>query len=156
MIDKPIRSDSSSSVLAFDHASPSRTRRIVQDSERHWKRAVVERLNHLVSLPKNWNGYGAGPVKFDTANFALKLLESVFDPDAPPPQIIPGSKGGLQIEWHLPRGSMELDVEAPYHVHGWAEIDGEERDTVLSNDFTAPAKWLSILTDDKVATAAAA
>jgi hypothetical protein len=144
------------SSAAFGIRAVNASRRVVQDVDRHWKRVVVDRLNHLVGLPKNWNGYGATAVKFDTASFALKLLESAFDADAPPPQIVPGARGGLQIEWHLPRGSIELDVEAPYSVYGWAEIDGQESEATLTNDFTLPAEWLSLLTDDGIANAAAA
>jgi len=131
-------------------------RRIVQDCDRNWRNSVVNRLNHLVGLQRGWDGYGGQAVQFDTAAFALKLMESALDADIPPPQIVPGSDGGLQLEWHLEQGEVELDVEAPYRVHAWSIIAGEEAEIQLTNDFTIVSDWLTALSECGVATAATA
>lgn len=149
-----IKSPSSTSV--FERGTFRQTRKLVQEVDRHWRAAVIERLNHLVSLQRGWDGYDAPAVKFDTASFALRLLESAFDEDAPAPQIVPGSNGGLQLEWHLPSGDLELDVEAPYRVHAWYAADGDAQEVNLTNDFTIAATWLSELTEEPLATAATA
>jgi hypothetical protein len=131
-------------------------RRVVQDCDRNWSRSVLNRLNHLVALQRGWDGYGGHAVQFDTAAFALKLLESAFDSDVPAPQIVPGSDGGLQLEWHLEQGDIELDVEAPYRVYAWSNIAGEEAEVQLTNDFTVVSEWLAALSETSVATAATA
>lgn len=131
-------------------------RRIVQDLDRSWRQAVIDQLNCLVALEKGWDGYRGGPVRFDTAHFALRLLDSACGNDTPSPEIVPGSDGDLQIEWHLEAGDIELHVSGPLKVHAWARIDGVERDADLTNDFTTVAQWLAMLADQELAATAAA
>ncbi len=126
---------------------------------RSWRDAVVIRLNELVALEPGWDGYRAGPVTFENANFALRMLEVSCDIDAPTPQIVPGVAGDLQVEWHIGDTDIELDIRAPYRVHAWVRneqtgSDGEESD--LTNDFTIVAKWLRNLSDSSKATNPAA
>jgi hypothetical protein len=99
-------------------------------------------------LPVGWNGYGAGPVNFNTANFALRVLESVCSSDTPAPSIVPGSSGDLQIEWHLETGDIEIHIRAPYDVHAWCETVETGRgggEAQLTIDFTAVAQWIKSL-----------
>jgi hypothetical protein len=138
------------------HAGFVMSRRVVQRSDHRWQKAVVCQLNELVALERGWDGYRAGPVRFDTANFALQMLESACGEDTPCPQIVPGTDGDMQVEWHFANGDIELHVRSPLQVSAWARIDGVELEAELTNDFTLAAEWLSLLAGQHVATAAAA
>lgn len=138
------------------HRGFQSARRVVQRPEYRWHKAAVDQLNDLVALERGWDGYRAGPVRFDTANFALQLLESACAEDTASPQIVPGTDGDLQIEWHFANGDIELHVRGPLQVAGWARIGGVEHVSELTNDFTIAAQWLSAMTGQHVAAAAAA
>jgi hypothetical protein len=118
---------------------------LITDRPSAWRAQVVDRLNHLCCLPVGWNGYGAGPVNFQTADFALRVLDSVCSADTPAPSIVPGPSGDLQIEWHLETGDIELHIRAPYDVHAWcetAETGQTGQEVQLTIDFTAVAQWI--------------
>lgn len=131
-------------------------RRVVQEPADIWRQSAVQQLNDLVALERGWDGYGAGPVRFDTAYFALRMLDAACVEDTPAPQIVPGSDGDLQIEWHLPGGDIELHVRAPLQVSAWARVNGAEEAVELTNDFSLPALWLPQIAGQQLAAAAAA
>ena len=138
------------------HAGFVIARRLVRRPEYRWHKAAVDQLNELVALERGWDGYRAGPVRFDTANFALQMLESACCDDTPCPQIVPGTDGDLQIEWHFENGDIELHVRGPLQVSAWAMINDVEHTAELTNDFTVAAEWLSSMAGQQVAAAAAA
>jgi hypothetical protein len=151
--------DHSSSAAVFNiglHTGFNLARRIVSRPEYQWHKRALDQLNELVALEKGWDGYRALPVRFDTANFALQMLESACGEYTPCPQIVPGANGDMQIEWHFANGDIELHVRGPLQVSGWALIDGVEHEAELTNDFTVAAGWLSSMADQQVAAAAAA
>ena len=101
---------SSAAVVQISRV-PSRL--IVRERVASWRDAVLCRLDDLVKLPFGWDGYRAEPVRFWNVSYASRLLEAVCGDDAPEPQIVPGSSGDLQIEWHTLRGDIELHIRAP-------------------------------------------
>jgi hypothetical protein len=87
------------------------------------------------------------------------MLGSICRPNTPAPQIVPGSSGDLQIEWHTQAVDIEILVRAPYDVHAWrlvvgADADGESLG--LSRDFTELAKWVAEISEPPIAASAAA
>ncbi|WP_305095619.1 hypothetical protein [Croceibacterium aestuarii] len=131
----------------------------ISHPERDWRREVVEKLNELTALPRGWDGYHARAVRFDTANFALQMLEHICPADSPAPQIVPGTKGDLQVEWHSENGEVELDVLGPYRVEGWFADDETGPEGVefrLKSDFTLAAEWVRKVTEPAFAATAAA
>ena len=75
------------------------------------------------------------------------------------PQIVPGVAGDLQVEWHIARTDIELDIRGPNDVRAWicnerTGPDGQEFD--LTNDFTIVAKWIRDLLDSSNASSIAA
>lgn len=134
-------------------------RNIVSRPDRDWRQEVTEKLNELTALERGWDGYRARPVSFDTAHFALQMLESICRVSAPAPQIVPGSNGDLQIEWHSDNGDVELHVVGPYRVEAWRanQATGPEgEDRILTNEFTEVAGWIVEATEPVLAHAAAA
>lgn len=142
-------------LTAFSHSGnvyyfPQTERILVIEPTTQWRDGVVERLNHLCSLPVGWDGYDAEAVKFSTASFALKLLESICNAKTPTPSVVPGSAGDLQIEWHLLAGDVEIHVRRPNDVVAWYcnEVTGDEGTELnLTNNFVEVAKWISMVVE---------
>jgi hypothetical protein len=121
---------------------------LMTDIRQTWHDAVIKRLNELVALQQGWDGYDGAPVTFENAYFAMEVLNACCRGDDPTPQIVPGTNGDLQIEWHLDKGDIELHILSPNDVHAWhvnenTETDGEELS--LATDFTAVVRWIKIL-----------
>jgi hypothetical protein len=132
---------------------------LMTDSGQKWREPVIRRLNELTALQSGWDGYEGVPVSFQNAYFAMEMLDACCRGDAPPPQIVPGSNGDLQIEWHLERGDIELHILGPNDVRAWhanenTGFDGEE--VPLTNDFTMVLRWIRNLTEPTRATVSAA
>lgn len=129
----------------FIRLQAPRARLIVEQPSGSWFEEVGTRLNDLCALERGWDGYTGEPVNFETANFAVSILNSVMIDDFPTPQIIPGTGGDLQIEWHLDDVDIELHVKKPNDVEAWREDatqcpDGEEVE--LTSDFIVVAQWI--------------
>lgn len=134
------------------------SRLVVNEPQGDWWKSVETRLNELVALPRGWDGYSGAPVSFANANFAVKVLEAVCGPLTPAPQIVPGSDGDLQLEWHFPNGLIELHVRAANDVLAWYRDDATGPDGIeqpLTTNFIAVAQWLEDLERTGAAAAAA-
>lgn len=135
---------------------------VVFDANYKWIKPTKDRLDELVSkLAPNWDGYGAKPVNFLNAHFAYQILEKVCLETTPPPSIVPGAAGDLQIEWHTNRMDLELHVLAPNKVHATLNMmmaDGLLREEFieLENDFTKVTSWVKSLAEDDLAPIASA
>lgn len=116
-----------------------------QTQNPEWQAAVETRLKELMNLEIGWDGYQGQPVALANVVFAFCMLESICTGDSLAPQIVPGSSGDIQLEWHLQGGSIELDVRAPNDVHAWRQFAGAhpvEEERTLTTDFSLVAIWL--------------
>jgi hypothetical protein len=123
------------------------------DPENKWISAVQDRLEQLIRLNEGWDGYLGLPVTFPNACFAFSMLKSICNVDTPAPQIVPGSSGDLQIEWHTYRCSIELWVRAPNDVLVWREdkATNQEIELTLTTDFSKVADWMQLIVEQPVA-----
>jgi len=123
-------------------ATPRRL--IIADPSASWWDGVKERLQELVLLERGWDGYHAPPISFENAYFTLDMLRSICPSDMRLPQIVSGTHGDLQVEWHHQTGEIELHVRAPNSVSAWRRSpsapDGEE--VALTNDFAIVLGWI--------------
>jgi hypothetical protein len=111
-----------------------------------WRPRVIEKIQELMDLPRGWDGYDAPPVSFATAEFTLRMLDAICSSDCECPQIVPGTGGDLQAEWHTVDCSIELHVKAPNDVHAWRSGVGfVDEELNLTNDFTDIVKWIRAL-----------
>lgn len=78
--------------------------------------ASEDRLEHLMSLRPNWDGYGGVPVSEETRTNVLKLLYNVLSPSDAVPSLVPGSDGAVNIEWRRPGLTLEVEVEPSGHL----------------------------------------
>jgi hypothetical protein len=86
------------------------------------------------------------------------MLERSCGPDTPPPDIVPGGSGDLQVEWHTRAGDIELHVLRPNLVHAWWAVAGDDvgEERVLTNDFSDIVVWIRDITETLVVTTTAA
>lgn len=87
-----------------------------------WLPPTLDRLRHVLNLPPDWDSYGGDPVSLSTAYHALRLLASVAAPDTPPPAIVAGVAGELQLEWHAHGIDVEVGVDPSGRLTGFFEV----------------------------------
>ena len=66
--------------------------------------SVVARRKELLSLETGWDGYGGKPVSAEAFDDLVERIDS----EGALIQIVPGSEGSLQAEWHL-RGDVSIE-----------------------------------------------
>ena len=123
-----------------------------------WVGRATERLSQLTRLDLGWDGYKAKPVTQENVAFAKSFLFSVMDDAQPSPDIVPGTQGDLQIEWHTSKGDLEVHVIRPNLVRAWVNFvdDDRERELPISNDFRIVSEWLSQIKETEIAAIRAA
>ena len=70
---------------------------------------ATDRLTKIAKLPANWDSYGALPIDPRAIESARKLITALSHP----PQIVPTTEGGIQLEWH--RDGIDFDLVIPAH-----------------------------------------
>lgn len=102
-----------------------------------WSTELSMKLEELMKLEQGWDGYDACPVSFDVAFFVSRVLENICFNQTPKPSVIPGSKGDLQIEWHINGYDIELHIIKPYHIEAvvYSEEENFEKEFTLSSDY---------------------
>ncbi len=123
----------------------SRVRVVVHKSP--WIEHLKERFDVITSLKTGWDGYEGKSVAFEHAVFAANLIDRLYTDDVPPPEIVPGSDGTLQIEWHRRGLSVELDVLEPYQVLATkiTRDSGQIEEHTLDSEFSLVADWIKQL-----------
>ena len=65
-------------------------------------------VRKLLELPEGWDSYGAGVISDEAISGAAEVLAKLKLPsEAPRPNVVPGSSGSVQLEWH----GCGVDVE---------------------------------------------
>jgi hypothetical protein len=101
-----------------------------------WIVPTVQTLGELLSLPPNWDSYGAPRVDPSYVEAALRLALDVMRDDTPVPSVVPTSRGGVQLEWHTRGIDLEVEFVTPSQWHG------------LYEDQRTGAAWEADLTRD--------
>ena len=86
---------------------------------------IIRRLNELLGLQRNWDSYGADPIKLVSVETALDLLSVVIDYGTPLASIVPTPEGGVQLEWHIRGVDLEIEIDAFGRPHAYFS-DGED------------------------------
>jgi len=74
-----------------------------------WVEPTVQSLGKLLQLEPGWDTYGGLPIDPKCVVAALNLVFDILPDDIPAPSVVPTSRGGVQIEWHI--RSIDLEVE---------------------------------------------
>jgi len=122
-----------------------------------WVRELKDRLDDLTSLPRGWDGYAGQPVLFNVAQFAANLIERLCIDDVPAPQLVPGSDGTMQLEWHLNGYDIEIDVLAPFDVVAtrYDHLSDTEDEIEVQSDFSELSLWMIALGENRAMAQAA-
>jgi hypothetical protein len=96
-----------------------------------WFDATLQGFADLMTLPPNWDTYGAGPISRLVLRRGLELLDWLMGADTPAPAVVPLSSGGFQLEWHSDGRDLELVISPDegvryYHCDAQAGIEEEE------------------------------
>jgi hypothetical protein len=119
--------------------------------ERKWEVEVVRALVRLARLPAGWDSYRSPPPSRDAGHFALEILQGIMRPRTPPPQIVPSSGGGIQLEWHEKGIDLELHITAPYQCELWFQDHQDQNSQPISleltDDFSELKRPIALLTN---------
>ena len=99
--------------------------RVVAPVPPDWLGPTIARLNELLRLPPDWDGYGAEPIDDTTAIRALEFLSEHARTTTPPPSVVPLSDGGIQLEW----SRESIDIEIEFHPDGSASLYVEDSES---------------------------
>jgi hypothetical protein len=112
---------------------------------------VSEELGKLTELKQGWDGYKADPVSIDNAKYALRILEGICSENTPPPHIVPGINGDLQLEWHTDSVEIELHIIGPNNVYFWtndpAICPDDEAIHIKASNFTGVSSKIAELSE---------
>jgi hypothetical protein len=78
-----------------------------------WVEPTLKKLGQLLTLPFNWNSYGAKAIDLARVVAAWQLLTAIMREETPPPAVVPTSRGGIQLEWHTRGIDLEIEIVAP-------------------------------------------
>jgi hypothetical protein len=81
-----------------------------------WLSRTEEAIESLLTLPENWDSYGARVIEARIVRAAIELLRSIVQLDTPQPVIVPTNRGGIQIEWHTRGIDLEIEITADGEV----------------------------------------
>ena len=118
---------------------------MVHQVNSEWARSAKNRLDSLVSLKLGWDGYQGIPVSFNLAYFALQVIDRLYQEGVPKPDIIPGSDGTLQIEWHVNGYDVEVDILGVNNIVAsrFSRAHGVDDEVELKNDLSCVWQWVS-------------
>jgi hypothetical protein len=93
-----------------------------------WVQPTAEAFAEILNLPPGWNSYGARKVERWIVDIAGDLLVSIMEPSAPPPSVVPTTRGGLQLEWHKSGVDIEISINPmqPIEIYASDDRTGEE------------------------------
>lgn len=76
----------------------------------------LEDIAALLALPPGWNSYAARPIAPQNAIRAIGLVWNLLEPGIAAPIVVPRVRGGIQLEWHTPKGDIEIYIDSPEQV----------------------------------------
>lgn len=75
-----------------------------------WFLPVKTQLQEFLAFEKNWNGYGESPIHEEAIRRTINVLNTIVSETTPKPDIVPTSKGGIQIEWVSKDFEIEVEI----------------------------------------------
>lgn len=101
------------------------------------KASVHESLTRVRAFQSNWDGYGAAPLDRRILDTVASVINLIPVDAGPTPQVVPMTRGRVQLEWHRGTRSLELEFQAAGSIHflKWDSSEGiEEEDVVDAGD----------------------
>lgn len=109
-----------------------------------WIEELLPKFEELMRLPVGWDGYSGLPVSFQCVCFALQLIASLSTAEIEAPQVVPGSDGSLQLEWHNYGYDVELNILALFEVVAFRKNvnTGAIEELDLTMDYKTVYSWM--------------
>jgi len=111
-----------------------------------WLADACEKVRALLSLSPGWDSYSARAISTAAAKAAFQVLDDAARLGCPAPSIVPMSRGGIQVEWHIRQWNIEVTVPpdgSPVEVWGEDLISRTEQEFLVDGD---PGPLREILT----------
>jgi hypothetical protein len=98
-----------------------------------WFDPLMQGFVDLLTLPPNWDSYGAGAIDPRIVQDAMDLINGLLGSTSPAPRAVPLSSGGIQLEWC--RQGIDLEIvfdrgEQPFFYYR-NRASGDESEYVL-------------------------
>jgi hypothetical protein len=93
-----------------------------------WFDPLMQGFVDLLTLPPNWDSYGAGAIDPKVIHYAMNVMNGLLGSSSPAPRVVPLSSGGVQLEWHRQGVDLEVvfdPIEQPY-FYLRNRVNGEE------------------------------
>ena len=75
-----------------------------------WFLPLRTQLQGFLAFEENWNGYGESPIHEEAIRRTIDVLNAIVSETTPKPDIVPTSKGGIQIEWASKDYEIEVEI----------------------------------------------
>lgn len=107
------------------------------------------KLERIMILPLDWNGYGAIPIDRNIGAAAERFIEMLPANVVTTPAVVPMTLGRLQFEWHRGNRSLEIEFESPASIHYLKcddDLDISEEEIIPANstaELHALLRWFA-------------
>lgn len=101
-------------TIELNVESGFRSRRIrlrVPSASPAWLKPTITRAGNLLSLPSNWDRFGAPPIEPTAIQNAIDALGLFMTDRSSLPQWTPTRNGGVQLDWHEHGIDLEIAFE---------------------------------------------
>ena len=99
----------------------------ITGEEPKWLYPTLSSFQELLQLPEDWDSYGASLITDEAIAGAAEVLVGLHPPlEAPQPDVVPGSSGSVQLEWHRSGADVEIHISSAGHVTAFLFDSGED------------------------------
>lgn len=101
----------------------------ISGEEPRWLYPTLSCFRELVQLPEDWDSYGASIITDEAiAGAAEVMVELELPLEAPPPDVVPGSSGSVQLEWHRSGADVEIHISSAGTPTAFFSDAGEDQE----------------------------
>lgn len=104
------------------------------------KQDCFDKLNHIATLDKNWNGYDADPISDDIIE-ECKIIVNQLEVN---PEIFPTANDSIQLEYQTDKFYIELEVFQNIYLL-FTKVD-DKIATLKSDCMEQVIQWWNLLT----------
>lgn len=138
---------SESEIFKINNSNYTDQNETIRVCQKHdWLPIVKRKLEFLLSMPENWNGYGELRINKNSAIAAYNVLMDLSC-IYPEPDIVPTNNGDIQAEWHMNGVDLELEFIGFSTISLYfADLNSDEEVEIeLSDDVTPAYSYLTRL-----------
>lgn len=107
---------------------------------------ILVKLGSIAGLADGWNSHGAMAIRNENLAAAVQVLLSCLPEGASLPQVVPTTRGGLQLEWHTEDAEVEIYITSPSNISFFASDRKRQEEELPLNSETegALSHWISM------------